>query len=402
VRRAFVIVIDACGAGDLPDSAEYGDAGANTLAHVAEAAGGLDLPVLARLGLGNIMPLVGVAPVDDPVVHGRLHPLGPGKDTITGHWELMGVVTPVALRTYPDGFPDEVLDALRQATGRGVLCNRPYSGTQVIDDFGAQHLETGDLIVYTSADSVLQIAAHEEVVPLEELYAACAAAREIMTGEHAVGRVIARPFHGEPGAFQRTEGRRDMALDPPGRSYLEELQAGGVPVHTVGKIGQVFNGVGVDEQHKGSTNASALASTSRLIEKLEGGLVFANLVETDQVFGHRNDVEGFHGALREIDAAVGEWLERLDPERDLLILTADHGCDPTHPGTDHTREHAPLLAWFAGGSLRHDGPSEAGPQDSSAAEARRHDGPFADVGASVLRWLTDRDAPGMQGEPFVP
>ncbi len=440
MRRAFVIVIDACGAGDLPDSAEYGDAGANTLAHVAEAAGGLDLPVLARLGLGNIMPLVGVARVDDPVVHGRLHPLGPGKDTITGHWELMGVVTPVALRTYPDGFPDEVLDALRQATGRGVLCNRPYSGTQVIDDFGARHVETGDLIVYTSADSVLQIAAHEEVVPLEELYAACAAAREIMTGEHAVGRVIARPFHGEPGAFQRTEGRRDMALDPPGRSYLDELQAGGVPVHTVGKIGQVFNGVGVDEQHKGSTNASALASTNRLIDKLDGGFVFANLVETDQVFGHRNDVEGFHGALREIDAAVGEWLERLDPERDLLILTADHGCDPTHPGTDHTREHAPLLAWFAGArsgspaaeapgphdsspaeARRHDGPSEDGPhdasavvarlhdapsedgpQDASAAEARRHDGPFADVGASVLRWLTGRDAPGMQGEPFVP
>ena len=193
-----------------------------------------------------------------------------------------------------------------------------------------------------------------------------------------------------------------MALDPPGRSYLEELQAGGVPVHTVGKIGQVFNGVGVDEQHKGSTNASALASTNRLIDKLEGGFVFANLVETDQVFGHRNDVEGFHGALREIDAAVGEWLERLDPERDLLVLTADHGCDPTHPGTDHTREHAPLLAWFAGARSGSPAAEAPGPHDSSAAEARRRDGPFADVGASVLRWLTGRDAPGMQGEPFVP
>lgn len=383
MRRAFVIVIDACGAGELPDSGDYGDAGTNTLGHVAEAAGGLDLPVMASLGLGNIMPLEGVPPVDDPVVHGRLHPLGPGKDTITGHWELMGVVTPVALRTYPEGFPDEVIAALKEATGRGVLCNRPYSGTEVIDDYGEQHLRTGDLIVYTSADSVLQIAAHEEKVPLEELYEACRAAREIMTGEHAVGRVIARPFKGEPGRFVRTEGRKDLALNPPGRSYLDELQAAGVPVHTVGKIGQVFNGVGVDEQHKGSTNAAAIAATAGLIDSLESGFVFANLVETDQVFGHRNDVEGFHGALREIDAAVGEWLGRLDPERDLLVLTADHGVDPTHPGTDHTREHVPLLARFAG----HGG--------------RRHDGPFGDVGASVLRWLAGRDAPELRGTPFT-
>jgi phosphopentomutase len=382
--RAFVVVIDACGAGELPDSGDYGDAGANTLAHVAEASGGLDLPVLAALGLGNIMPLTGVEPAAEPVVHGRLHPLGPGKDTITGHWELMGVITPVALRTYPDGFPPEVVDALRKATGRGILCNQPYSGTQVIDDFGERHVETGDLIVYTSADSVLQIAAHEGVVPLAELYEACAAARRIMTGEHAVGRVIARPFEGEPGAFRRTEGRRDIALDPPGRSYLQELQDAGVPVHTVGKIGQVFNGVGVDEQHKAATNAAGIAETGRLIDELDGGLVFANLVETDQVYGHRNDVPGFHAALREIDAAVGGWLERLDPERDLLVLTADHGCDPTHPGTYHTREHAPLLARFAGHG------------------SRRDDGPFADVGASVLRWLVRRDAPALPGESFVP
>ena len=379
-----MIVIDACGAGDMPDSAEYGDAGANTLGHVAEAAGGLDLPVMGGLGLGNIMPLTGLPPVAKPVVHGRLRPLGPGKDTITGHWELMGVVTPVPLRTYPDGFPPEVVDALRDATGRGIVCNRPYSGTEVIEDFGERQLGTGDLIVYTSADSVLQIAAHEDVVPLAELYAACAAAREIMTGEHAVGRVIARPFKGRPGAFARTENRKDIALDPPARSYLLELRDAGVPVHTVGKIGQVFNGVGVGEQHKGSTNAAALEATARLIDELDAGLVFANLVETDQVFGHRNDVEGFHGALREIDTAVGEWVRRLDPDEDLLVLTADHGCDPTHPGTDHTREHAPLLASFAG----HGG--------------RRHDGPFADVGASVLRWLAGRDAPALPGEPFVP
>src|SRR3954452_21996723 len=255
MRRAFVIVIDACGAGELPDSAEYGDAGANTLGHVAEASGGLELPVLTRLGLGDIMPLKGAPPVPDPVVHGRLHPQGPGKDTITGHWELMGAITPVPLRTYPDGFPDEVLDALRDATGRDILCNRPYSGTEVIEDYGPEHLRTGALIVYTSADSVLQIAAHEDVVPLEELYAACAAAREIMRGEHAVGRIIARPFRGEPGAFERTQGRRDLSIAPPGRSYLEELRADGVPVHSVGKVKQVFADVGVDRGHLGATNA---------------------------------------------------------------------------------------------------------------------------------------------------
>lgn len=382
-RRAFVVVLDACGAGELPDAADYGDAGANTLGHVAQAAGGLDLPTLERLGLGSILPLAGVPPAAQPVLHGRLHPLGPGKDTITGHWELMGVVTPEPLRTYPEGFPPEILDALHDATGRGILCNRPSNGIAAIEDYGERHLQTGDLIVYTSADSVLQIAAHVDEVPPAELYSACAAAREIMRGEHTVGRVIARPFRGEPGAFQRTSGRRDLAISPPGNSYLEQLQAVGVRVHSVGKVGQVFAGVGVDESHAGATNAEAIAATTGLMDELDSGFVFANFVDTDQVFGHRGDVPGFHRALREIDTVVDGWLERLDPERDLLVLTADHGCDPTTPGSDHTREHAPLLAAFAG----HGG--------------RRHDGPLADVGASVLRWLTGRDAPGLPGEPFV-
>jgi phosphopentomutase len=383
-RRAFVIVLDACGAGELPDAADYGDAGASTLAHIAEAAGGFDLPTLGALGLGSILPIAGVPPAADPVLHGRLHPLGPGKDTITGHWELMGVVTPAPMRTYPEGFPDEIVEALTAATGRGILCNRPYSGTEVIDDFGERHLATGDLIVYTSADSVLQIAAHENVVGLDELYAACAKAREIMTGEHTVGRVIARPFVGEPGDFRRTTGRRDLAVAPPGRSYLEELQDAGVPVHSVGKVSAVFTGIGIDESHPGATNPDAIASVEALIDGLPGGLVFANFVETDQVYGHRGDIEGFHGALQEIDRAVAGWLERLDPERDLLVLTADHGVDPTTPGTDHTREYAPLLARFAG----HGG--------------RRHDGPLADVGASTLRWLAERDARKLPGTPFVP
>jgi phosphopentomutase len=382
-RRAFVIVLDACGAGELPDSADYGDAGANTLGHVATACGGFDLPVLQRLGLGSALPLAGCPPVAAPVLHGRLHPLGPGKDTITGHWELMGAITPVALRTYPDGFPPDVVAAIEQATGRGVLCNRPYSGTQVIDDFGAEHMRTGDLIVYTSADSVLQIAAHEDVVPTAELYESCSAARAIMRGEHSVGRVIARPFGGEPGAFERTEDRKDFALDPPGRSYLDELRSDGIPVHTVGKIGSVFNHVGVDHEHPGATNARAIDETRALIEELDGGFVFTNLVETDQVYGHRQDIEGFHGALQRIDAAVGEWLELLDLRNDMLVLTADHGCDPTTPGTDHTREHVPLLAAFDG-----DG-------------GRRHEGPFSDVGASVLRWLAGRDAEGLPGRSFA-
>jgi phosphopentomutase len=382
VRRAFVVVIDACGAGELPDSGDYGDAGANTLVHVAELAGGLHVPTLERLGLGSIQPTMGVGPAAEPVLHGRLHPLGPGKDTISGHWELMGVVTPKPLRTYPDGFPPGVLDALRRRWGREIIGNVAASGTEIIERLGAEQQATGAAIVYTSADSVLQIAAHEAVIGLDELYAMCRSAREVMTGEHAVGRVIARPFEGERGSFRRTLNRHDYALTPPGRSYLQEIQDAGLPVHSVGKVRDVFDGVGIDEQHAGPDNPTALAALDELVDGLEAGLVFANLVDTDQRFGHRKDVEGFHEALQEIDEHVSGWLQRLDPERDLLVLTADHGVDPAHPGTDHTREHVPLLAAFAG--------------------ARgRHDGPMADVGASCLRWLAGRDA-SLPGEPFVP
>jgi phosphopentomutase len=391
-RRAFVLVIDACGVGALPDAAAYGDADTNTLAHLAEALGGLELPALGSLGLGSIVPVLGVPPSADPSIHGRLHPLGPGKDSISGHWELMGVVAERALPTYPQGFPPELIARLLEATGHELICNRPDNGLAAIEEFGAEHLRGGALILYTSQDSVLQLAAHIERVPVQELYRACAAARAVMSGEHAVGRVIARPFTGEPGAFTRTDGRRDFALAPPSRSYLQELQAAGVEVHGVGKIHDLFAGVGIDEAHPGATNARALEELDGLLGRLQRGLVFVNLIETDQLYGHRKDAQGFYAALREIDTRVRAMLDRLRPD-DLLIVTADHGVDLSHPGSDHTREYAPLLG-VTGEMLA---TRAAGGQLGGA----RHEGPLADVGATALRWLTGRDAPELPGEPFL-
>jgi phosphopentomutase len=382
-RRAFVVVMDACGVGALPDAGEYaGDEGSNTLGHLAEDAGGLHLPALGSLGLGSIIPIEGVAPAEHPAIHGRLHPLGPGKESTTGHWELMGVVPTAPLPTYPDGFPPDVVAMLEETTGLRFCANHPASGTEVIEQWGEHHLRTSEVILYTSADSVLQLAAHHDVLSEPDLLSACATAREAMIGEHAVGRVIARPFEGGPGSFRRTEGRKDFAVVPPGRSYLEELQSAGVAVHAVGKVRDLFAGVGIDEYHPGATNERGIAAIGELLRELDSGLVFANLVETDQVYGHRHDVEGFHRALREIDAAVGEWLGRLGDD-DLLVLTADHGVDPRAPHTDHTREHAPLLATFTG------------------QDGHRHDGPLADVGASTLKWLAGREAEELPGSPFL-
>jgi phosphopentomutase len=322
-----------------------------------------------------------VPPSPEPVLHGRLAPLGPGKESTTGHWELMGVVPSHPLPTYPRGFPADVVELLEGATGRRFCCNRPFSGTEVLDAYGEHHLETGELILYTSADSVLQIAAHVDVLDEPGLYAVCEAAREVMDGEHRVGRVIARPFDGSPGQWHRREGRRDYAAEPPGRSYLEELQDAGLTVQGVGKIRDLFAGVGIDVKHEATNNTKGIEVTTRLLREAEGGLIFVNLVDTDQVYGHRKDVEGFRDALVQIDVALSGWLEMLHPD-DLLILTADHGVDPDAPHTDHTREYAPLLAVFEGNG------------------GRRHDGALADVGASVLAWLTGREA-GLPGEPFV-
>jgi phosphopentomutase len=407
-RRAVVLVIDACGVGALPDAGEYGDAGTNTLAHVAEAVGGLDLPALAGLGLGAIVQLAGSSAVVRPYgIHGRLHPLGPGKDSISGHWELMGVVMERALPTYPSGFPPELVRRLTEAMGHEVICNRPDNGLAAIERYGAEHLATGALILYTSQDSVLQLAGHVDRVAPAELYAACERTRAVMSGEHGVGRVIARPFTGAPGAFARTDGRRDYALAPSGRSYLEELADAGVPVHGVGKITDLFAGVGITCSHPGSDNARALASVTSVLAQLSHGLVFANLIDTDQVYGHRKDAEGFAGALRAVDVSVGGLLASLQ-ERDLLVVTADHGVDPAHAGTDHTREYAPLLA--VTGAMAAAGP--AAMRDASAvgdgfapggdaATPRRHDGPLADVGATVLRWLTGGSAKQLPGRAFI-
>ena len=377
--------MDACGVGALPDADAYGDAGTNTLGHLSERVGGLDLPTLGALGLGSIIPLEGVPPATDPVVHGRLHPLGPGKESTTGHWELMGVVTPQPMPTYPHGFPHDVIDPFMHKTGRGVLGNKAASGTEIIQELGEEHQRTGKWIVYTSADSVFQIAAHEETIPLEELYEASRSAREILTGKHAVGRVIARPFIGEPGNYERTPNRHDFSLEPRRPNYLTLLRENGMKVHGVGKIGDIFAGQDIDESHPTKSNVDGITQTEKLLREVDDGLIFTNLVETDMLWGHRNDPENFHRCLQDFDRRLPDLLDALRPQ-DLLIVTSDHGCDPTTPSTDHSREHAMLLAYVEGKN----------------AAGRIHEGEFADVGATVNRWLGGK-APsrGIPGQLIV-
>jgi phosphopentomutase len=369
--RACVIVLDAVGAGELPDAAEYGDEGSDTLGNVAKAVGGLDLPNLEQLGLGNVADLLGCPPLEyAPAVAGRLFPRSKGKDTTTGHWELMGIVTPVAMPTYPHGFPSEVIEEFAHRTGRGVLGNKPASGTEIIEELGEEHERTGKWIVYTSADSVFQVAAHEETIPLDELYAACGIAREILVGKHAVGRVIARPFVGEPGSYVRTPNRHDWSLKPRQPNYLTLVREAGHKVYGVGKISDIFAGVDIDHSNPTKSNIDGIQRTEHLLRELDSGLVFVNLVETDMLWGHRNDPENFHRCLQDFDRRLPDLLDALQPA-DLLVLTSDHGCDPTTPSTDHSREHALFLAYVEGRN----------------AAGRRHEGEFADVGATVNAWL---------------
>jgi len=346
MKRVFLIVLDSVGAGALPDAHLFGDEGACTLRSCA-ATGLLEIPNLRRLGLGNIEGLEFLGPVQSPeAAFGRLAERSMGKDTTIGHWELAGLVSETPLPTYPDGFPDEVLNAFRKATGREVLCNKPYSGTEVIKDYGPEHLKTGALIVYTSADSVFQIAAHEDLVPPEELYEYCRAARKILTGKHGVGRVIARPFAGE-WPYTRTANRHDFSLEPHGQTLLDALKEQGMDVLAVGKISDIFAGRGVTESAPTKSNAHGMELASALAERDFTGLCFVNLVEFDSHFGHRQDPVGYARALNAFDAWLPGFLELLG-EEDAVIITADHGCDPADDSTDHTREYVPLLIWGKG------------------------------------------------------
>ena len=386
MSRACVIVLDAVGAGELPDAAEFGDEGSDTLGNVARAVGGLDLPNLEAFGLGNVEPLEGCPPQPGaPAVAGRLLERSKGKDTTTGHWELMGIVTPQALPTYPHGFPFEVIDPFMHRTGRGVLGNKPASGTEIIEELGEEHQRTGKWIVYTSADSVFQIAAHVDTIPLEELFQGCEIAREILTGKHAVGRVIARPFEGEPGSYTRTPDRHDWSLEPKQPNYLTLMREAGIKVHAVGKIRDIFAGVDIDESHMTRSNVDGINQTEKLLQELDEGLIFTNLVETDMLWGHRNDPVNFHRCLQDFDRRLPDLLAALRAG-DLMIITSDHGCDPTTPSTDHSREHALLLAYVEGKN----------------AAGRIHEGEFADVGATVNAWLGGK-APrrGVPGELIV-
>jgi phosphopentomutase len=347
--KVLWIVLDGVGVGALPDAADFGDAGSDTLGNLSRAVGGLTLPNLRALGLGNLHPVSGVDPVSSPrASFGRLCEVSAGKDSTTGHWELAGLILDRPFPTYPRGFPREVIEVFAARIGREVLGNVVASGTEIIQRLGDVHVATGRPIVYTSADSVFQIAAHEEVVPVEELYRQCQVAREVLTEPHAVGRVIARPFLGSTGRYARTPRRRDFSLLPPGPTVLDRLQEGSVPVFGVGKVGELFAGRGFTEVMKTTSNAHGIAATLDLQRQVSEGLVFTNLVDFDTEFGHRNDPVGFAGALREFDAALEEMVGRTTGD-DVLVITADHGNDPTTPSTDHSREHVPLLVYWPRG-----------------------------------------------------
>jgi phosphopentomutase len=343
-RRIIWIVLDSVGIGEMPDAAEFGDAGSDTLGNIARIRG-LALPNLARAGLGNIKPLAGIEPAASPAAsYGRCTLASPGKDTTTGHWEMAGIHLEKPFPLYPSGFPPEIMQEFERRIGRGTLGNKAASGTEIIQELGAEHLRTGSPIVYTSADSVFQVAAHEDVIPLWELYTICEAAREILRGPHEVGRVIARPFIGTPGNFTRTANRHDFAIPPPKGMLLDRLDERGVVTHSVGKIFDVFLGRGIRDGERTKSNTDGMAKTLGAMEELKEGLIFVNLVDFDMLYGHRNDVEGYGRALEEFDA----WLPRLESALaadDLAICTADHGCDPTTPSTDHSREYVPLLAF---------------------------------------------------------
>ena len=346
ITRVTWIVLDSVGIGELPDAPAFGDAGAHTLGHIAETVPGFDLPELRRLGLANIAPIVGWAPHPSPeAAYGKMAETSAGKDTMTGHWELAGLHIPVPFRTFPDGFPEELIREFERRTGRPVIGNKPASGTAIIEELGEEQMRTGAWIVYTSADSVFQIAAHEEIIPLDELYRACEIARELTLREpYAVGRVIARPYVGKPGAFTRTPNRHDYAVKPPQPTVLNALKDAGYDVWAVGKINDIFSGEGITAAWPTMSNDDGVARTLELMEKPMRGVVFTNLVDFDSLYGHRRDPQGYARALETFDRAVPELKARTGDDA-LLVITADHGNDPIHHGTDHTREYVPLIIY---------------------------------------------------------
>jgi phosphopentomutase len=367
----IIIVLDGLGVGELPDAHFYGDAGSNTLAHLAAAAGGLTLPVLRSFGLGCLTGVEGVPCTEKPVAaYGRMAEQSQGKDTTTGHWEMTGIILNKPFPVYPGGFPAEIMEPFEAAAGRKALGNIRASGTEIIEILGREHMASGRPVVYTSADSVFQVAAHEEVVPLEELYRWCLAARELLQGEHGVGRVIARPFTGEPGAFRRTANRRDYSLAPPAPTLLDVLAGRGITVAGIGKIPDIFAGRGITVTYPGKNNDEGMDRVLQAMLEHGSGLIFVNLVDFDMLFGHRNDSAGYARALEQFDRRLGEVAAALDGG-DVLFITADHGCDPTFPHTDHTREYVPLLVY--GRSIK---PVNLGTRAT-----------FADLGATAARLL---------------
>lgn len=368
-KRICLIVLDSVGIGELPDAERFGDLGAHTLGHIAARVPALRLPNLQRLGLGSIAPLQGVTPQTSPGAYfGKMAEVSTGKDTMTGHWEIMGLKVTIPFNVFPEGFPPELIDAFERETGRKVLGNKPASGTEILDELGEAQMNTGAWIVYTSADSVFQLAAHEEVIPLEELYRGCEIARRLtLDDRYAVGRVIARPYVGQPGAFKRTPNRHDYAVKPPAPTVMNRLEEAGLDCIAVGKISDIYSGEGVTRSLPTKSNLDGIHKTLEALETPFTGLLFTNLVDFDSLYGHRRDPEGYAGALNEFDAWLPKLLERIGDD-DLLVLTADHGNDPIHAGTDHTREYVPLLVYSP--SLR--GGATLGVRET-----------FADVGATV-------------------
>lgn len=344
-NRIVIFIMDSVGIGALPDSEKFGDVGVNTLGNISKEMGGIKLPNLVKLGLGNIEGIEGVEKSDNPMgAYGRSKEISDGKDTTTGHWEIAGLNISEPFKTYPKGFPDHIINEFKERTGRDILGNKPASGTVIIEELGEEHLKTGSPIVYTSADSVFQIAAHEEIIPLDELYRMCEIAREMLTGEDQVARVIARPFIGELGSFQRTSNRRDYSLDPFGKTVLDNAVEKGYEVMAVGKIVDIFNGKGITKSVHTKNNMDGVDKTIDFLKSNEKGIIFTNLVDFDSKYGHRRNAQGYKEALEELDTRIPELIDNLK-EDDILIISADHGNDPTYKGTDHTREYVPILVY---------------------------------------------------------